>query len=57
MEPDDSAAPISVLTDTWAEIDPDEGGDPACWAHEICQECGRVPSDGHLETCSLSDGD
>ncbi|MGH3262770.1 MAG: hypothetical protein ACRDNS_12300 [Trebonia sp.] len=20
----------------------DEGGDAACWAHRVCQECGRL---------------
>jgi hypothetical protein len=20
----------------------DEGGDPACWAHRVCQACGRL---------------
>ena len=29
------------------------GGDPACWAHLVCEECGSV-LDGsvHRETCS-----
>jgi hypothetical protein len=22
--------------------DPDEGGDPACWANRVCPECGRL---------------
>lgn len=53
MEPDERALPIDIPARTWTEIDPDEGGDPACWAHEICEECGRAASDGHFETCSL----
>jgi len=34
--------------------DPDEaweGGDPACWAGIICQECGAVLSEGHRAGC------
>ena len=22
----------------------DEGGDPVCWLHRLCPECGAVPS-------------
>jgi hypothetical protein len=29
-----------------------EGGDPACWAGLVCQECGSVISEGHLAGCS-----
>ena len=29
-----------------------EGGDPACWAGIVCQECGGVLSEGHLAGCS-----
>jgi len=31
-----------------------EGGDPACWAGIVCQECGAVISEGHLAGCSQS---
>ena len=27
------------------------GGDPACWAHLICPECGAVISEGHQAGC------
>jgi PAS domain S-box-containing protein len=30
-----------------------DGGDPACWAGLVCQECGAVISEGHLATCSF----
>jgi hypothetical protein len=30
-----------------------EGGDPACWACKVCEECGAVVSEGHLAGCSL----
>ena len=33
----------------------DEGGEPACWAHLVCAECGS-PEDEHLEGCSLAEG-
>jgi hypothetical protein len=27
------------------------GGDPACWACLVCQECGAVVSEGHRAGC------
>ncbi|HEY1824489.1 MAG TPA: hypothetical protein VGG21_00825 [Acidimicrobiales bacterium] len=41
------------------ERDPDsgmgEGGDPACWAGLLCEECGCVLTDGvHREGCTQS---
>jgi hypothetical protein len=27
------------------------GGDPACWAHLVCAECGAVETEGHREGC------
>lgn len=32
----------------------DAGGDPACWACLVCQECGAVVTEGHLVSCSQS---
>ncbi len=30
----------------------DEAGDPACWASELCPDCGSVSSDGyHCDGC------
>jgi uncharacterized protein YeaO (DUF488 family) len=31
----------------------DEGGEPACWAHLVCPECGAMESEGHREGCGL----
>jgi hypothetical protein len=31
-----------------------DGGDPACWACLVCQECGAVVSEGHRAGCSRS---
>lgn len=28
------------------------GGDPACWACLVCEECGVVVSEGHRDSCS-----
>lgn len=28
-----------------------DGGDPACWACLVCQECGAVISEGHRAGC------
>ncbi len=30
-----------------------EGGDPACWAHLICPQCGAPTGDVHASTCAL----
>jgi ribosomal protein S27AE len=28
----------------------DEGGDPVCWLHLACPECGAIPDPGEEET-------
>ena len=29
----------------------EDGGDPACWAHRVCPECGRRNQAEHPDTC------
>ena len=52
-----SADPLRAAT--WAPSpggngEAGDGGDPACWARLVCQECGAVVSEGHLAGCSFS---
>ena len=28
------------------------GGDPVCWAHLLCEECGAITAEGHRDWCS-----
>jgi hypothetical protein len=35
----------------------EEGGDPVCWAHLVCPECGAIVSDGHRAGCGSAPGD
>jgi hypothetical protein len=30
----------------------EEGGDPVCWAHLVCPECGAIVSEGHRAGCA-----
>lgn len=30
-----------------------EGGDPVCWAHLVCGECGAITTEGHRAGCSM----
>ena len=29
----------------------EEGGDPVCWIHLVCPECGAIESGGHRPGC------
>jgi hypothetical protein len=35
-----------------AEDDDAEDGDPVCWAHLVCDECGAITAEGHRAGCS-----
>lgn len=30
----------------------EQGGEPACYANLVCEECGSVTTEGHREVCS-----
>jgi hypothetical protein len=34
-----------------ADLADEEGGDPVCWAHLVCLECGAVTTEGHRPGC------
>ena len=36
-----------------SDSDPEEGGEPACYAHLVCPECGSVTAEGHQPGCSM----
>lgn len=32
----------------------DQGGDAACWAHLVCEGCGRVLEPGEVHDCEAA---
>jgi uncharacterized protein YeaO (DUF488 family) len=36
------------------DVEPDQGGDPVCWAHLVCPDCGAIETGGHREGCELA---
>jgi hypothetical protein len=49
--------PGGVVRVTPADLGlPDEGGEPACYAHLVCPECGCVVTEGHSPGCSEAAG-
>jgi hypothetical protein len=45
------ASEIRMVTPL-AEDDDSQGGDPVCWAHLVCDECGAITTEGHRAGCS-----
>ena len=46
--------PADHRNDRAALVDPDEpeeGGEPVCWAHLVCPDCGAMESEGHRPGC------
>jgi len=38
-----------------AETERAIGGDPACWAHLVCPDCGAIETGRHRAGCRLED--
>ena len=36
------------------DIGSDEGGEAACWAHQVCPDCGAMESEGHRPGCPVA---
>lgn len=34
----------------------EQGGEPACFANLVCQECGAVVTEGHVAGCAAAAG-
>lgn len=52
-----AADPLQAASEAQSAAGPGEavdGGDPACWACLVCQECGAMVSEGHRAGCSQS---
>jgi hypothetical protein len=43
-----------VRPDADAEPEDEQGGDPVCWAHLVCPECGSIVSEGHRDGCLMA---
>jgi hypothetical protein len=46
--------PLRAATPAAGSGEAVDGGDPACWACLVCEECGAVVSEGHRAGCSRS---
>ena len=51
-EPAPGERVLRLVTPLSNETDEAEGGDPVCWAHLVCDECGAITTEGHRAGCS-----
>ena len=49
--PSTPSAPSAPGTAAGRDAEHEEGGDPACWIHLVCPECGAIESGGHRPGC------
>ena len=55
---DPASAPSAPGTAAGRDAEHEEGGDPVCWIHLVCSECGAIESGGHRPGCgSAPDAD
>jgi hypothetical protein len=43
---------IRLVSPLGDEAEEAAGGDPVCWAHLVCDECGAITTEGHRGGCS-----
>ncbi|HEY1666674.1 MAG TPA: FAD-dependent monooxygenase [Trebonia sp.] len=46
------AGKIRMVAPLARDDDEAAGGDPVCWAHLVCDECGAITTEGHRAGCS-----
>jgi len=51
-EPGPHQRAIRLVAPRDDEAEETEGGDPVCWAHLVCDECGAITTEGHRAGCS-----
>ena len=43
---------LRLVTPLQDEAEETAGGDPVCWAHLVCDECGAITTEGHRDGCA-----
>jgi hypothetical protein len=51
-EPGPAGRVLRLVPPLEDEEDEAGGGDPVCWAHLVCDECGAITTEGHRAGCS-----